>query len=142
MSLRRSNRIYEIGERKYTEAKNQMVFLGNKSTSKSTSNITEKANNVKEMYKLVYATKELFHTYGKEEYNVVFMRTYINSGYRVLNEPSVPKGIVRMIKPTIMKAIKYAEKYLQERGLLVRRALYKCEKNTSYDSVCIIYSYL
>ena len=137
MSLRRSNRIYEIGERKYTEAKNQMVFLGGKSTS----NITEKANNVKEMYKLVYATKELFHTYGKEEYNVVFMRTYIDSGYRILKEP-VPKGIVRTIKPTIMKAIKYAEKYLQERGLFVRRALYKCEKNTCYNAVCLIYSYL
>jgi hypothetical protein len=139
MSLRRSNRIYEIGERKYIEAKKQMVVLANK--NKSTSNISEKANNIKEMYKLVYANKELFHTYAKEEYNVVFMRTYIESGYKVLEEP-VPKGIVRMIKPTIMKAIKYAEKYLQERGLLVRRALYKCEKNTCYNAVCLVYSYL
>jgi len=139
MSLRRSNRIYEIGERKHIEAKNQIVVLANK--SKSISNITEKANNIKEMYKLAYVNKESFHIYEKEEYNVVFMRTYIDSGYRILKEP-VPKGIVRMIKPTIMKAIKYAEKYLQERGLLVRRALYKCEKNTCYNAVCLIYSYL
>lgn len=140
MSIRRSNRIYKIGERKYIEAKNKIVVLANK--NKSTSNISEKANSIKEMYKIVYANKELFHTYAKEECNVVFMRRYINSGYRVLNEPSVPKGIVRMIKPTIMKAIKYAEKYLQERGLLVRRALYKCEQNTCYNAVCLVYSYL
>jgi hypothetical protein len=110
--------------------------------NKSTSNITEKANNVKDLYKLVYASKELFHAYAKEEYNIVFMRTYIDAGYSVLNEPAIPKGIVRALKPTITKAIKYAEKYLQERGLLVRRALHKCEENTCYNAVCLIYSYL
>ena len=137
MPPRRSSRIYERDQRKYFETKKQIVLLANKPTS----NITEKANNVKELYKLVYASKELFHAYAKEEYNIVFMRTYIDTGYRVLTEP-IPKGIIRMIKPTITKAIKYAEKYLQERGLLVRRALHKCEENTCYNAVCVIYSYL
>jgi len=138
MSPRRSSRIYERDERKYIECKNQMVLLANKPTS----NMNEKANNIKELYKLVYNSKELFHVYAKEEYIVSFMRTYIDAGNRVLTNPVVPKGLVRIMKPTIMKVIKYAEKYLQERGLLVRRALHKCEKNTCYNIVCMIYSYL
>ena len=137
MAPRRSSRIYERDELKYRETKNRMSLLANKPTS----SIIEKANNVKELYKLVYETKELFHVHEKEEYVIVFMRIYIESGNRILTEP-IPKGIIRMIKPTITKAIKYAEKYLQERGLLVRRALHKCEENTCYNAVCLIYSYL
>ena len=137
MAPRRSNRIYERDELKYRETKNRMSLLA----TKPTSSIIEKANNVKELYKLVYETKELFHVHEKEEYVIVFMRIYIESGNRILTEP-IPKGIIRMIKPTITKAIKYAEKYLQERGLLVRRALHKCEEKTCYNAVCVIYSYL
>lgn len=137
MAPRRSSRIYKRDELKYRETKNRMSLLADKPTS----SIIEKANNVKELYKLVYETKELFHMHEKEENVIVFMRTYIESGNRILTEP-IPKGIIRMIKPTITKAIKYAEKYLQERGLLVRRALHKCEENTCYNAVCLIYSYL
>lgn len=137
MAPRRSSRIYKRDERKYIDVKKQMSLLADKPTS----SIIEKANNVKELYKLVYETKELFHMHEKEENVIVFMRTYIESGNRILTEP-IPKGIIRMIKPTITKAIKYAEKYLQERGLLVRRALHKCEENTCYNAVCLIYSYL
>jgi glycerol-3-phosphate responsive antiterminator len=138
MSCRRSSRIYENDKSKFLETKNQMVVLANKSTS----SIKEKANNIKELYKLIYTNKELFHAYATEEYIIVFMRTYIDAGNRVLTETVLPKGVVRIMKPAIMKVIKYAEKYLQERGLLVRRALHKCEENTCYNAVCMIYSYL
>jgi len=138
MDCRRSSRIYERDQRKYIETKKQIVLLANKPTA----NISEKANNIKELYKLIYSSKELFHAYAKEEYTIVFMRTYIDAGNRVLTDPAVPKGLVRIMKPTITKVIKYAEKYLQERGLFVRRALHKCEENTCYNAVCLIYSYL
>ena len=45
MACRRSSRIYERDQRKYIETKTQIVLLANKPTA----NITEKANNVKEM---------------------------------------------------------------------------------------------
>ena len=138
MPPRRSIRIYERDKSKYFETKKQIVLLANKPTA----NITEKANNIKELYKLIYSSKELFHAYAKEEYTIVFMRRYIDAGNRVLTETVLPKGVVRIMKPAIIKAIKYAEKYLQERGLFVRRALHKCEENTCYNAVCLIYSYL
>jgi len=138
MSSRRSSRIYERDQRKFFETKKQIVLLANKPTA----NITEKANNINELYKLIYSSKELFHAYAKEEYTIVFMRTYIDAGNRVLTETVLPKGVVRIMKPAVIKVIKYAEKYLQERGLFVRRALHKCEENTCYNAVCLIYSYL
>jgi hypothetical protein len=138
MSLRRSSRIYDRDERKYIDTKKQMIIM----TNKHYPNISDKADNIKKIYKLIYETKELFHAYATEEYKVSFMRAYITAGNKILKEPNIPKTIIRNIKPTVMKSVKYAEKYLKERGLLVRRALHKCEKNTCYNITCIIYSYI
>lgn len=101
----------------------------------------ERSHKINHVYNIIYDYRELFHMYTNEEFIVKFMKKYIEQGKIILNS-GYKKSHKDICRGSIMRATKYAEKYLKARDFIIKRAAYKISQKTCADASKMIVSFL
>jgi hypothetical protein len=101
----------------------------------------ERSRKIKNIYNIIYDSRELFQTYTNEEFIVKFMKKYIQQGNIILNSGD-KKSHANICRASIMRATKYAEKYLRNRDFIIKRAAYKIAQKTCADVSKMVVSFL
>jgi len=137
---RRSNRILNRDGKKYDMA---VRLLGEETHSFVSGDFTplERAIKIRNIYNIIYDSRELFHMFTEEEYVVKFMKKYIQQGKKILNSGD-EKSHTDICRAAIMRTTKYAEKYLKARDFMIKRAAYKIAQKTCADTSKLIVSFL
>jgi hypothetical protein len=137
---RRSSRILNRDGKKYDMA---VRLLGEGTHSFVSGDFTplERAIKIRNIYNIIYDSRQLFHVYTTEEFIVKFMKKYIEQGKKILNSGD-KKSHTDICRPSIMRATKYAEKYLRNRDFIIKRAAYKIAQKTCTDASKMVVSFL
>lgn len=137
---RRSSRILNRDGKKF-----DMVtrLLHSETNSFVNGNFTplERSRKIKNIYNIIYDHRELLHIYTNEEFTVKFMKKYIQQGKIILNSGD-KKSHKDICRGSIMRATKYAEKYLKTRDAMIQRAAYKIAQKTCADISKTVVSFL
>lgn len=101
----------------------------------------ERSCKIREMFNIIYDARELMHMFLSEDFVVKFMKKYIKQGNGILNS-AVAKSHINICRGAIKRTIKYAQKYLQKKDIMAKRALYKISQKTCKDVSKIVVSFL
>jgi len=137
---RRSNRILNRDGKKYDMA---VRLLGEETHSFVSGDFThlERSIKIRNIYNIIYDSRELFHMFTDEEFIVKFMKKYIQQG-KIILEKSEKKSYKNICRAAILRTSKYAEKYLKARDIMIRRAAFKIAQRTCNDVSKKIISFL
>ena len=137
---RRSNRILNRDGKKYDMA---VRLLGEETHSFVSGDFTplERAIKIRNIYNIIYDARELFHMFNEEEFIVKFMKKYIQQG-KIILEKREKKSYINICRASIIRTSKYAEKYLRNRDVMIRRAAYKIAQRTCTDASKMVVSFL
>ena len=137
---RRSNRILNRDGKKFDMA---VRLLHDETNSFVYGDFTplEKSHKIKIVYNTIYNARELFHIYAHEEFIVKFMKKYIEQGY-VIMKNIAKKSHLNICRASIMRAIHYAQKYLDKRDAMVQRAAREIAQKTCIDVSKMVVSFL
>jgi len=101
----------------------------------------ERSRKIRDIYNIIYESRELFHIYTDEEFIVKFMKTYIQQG-KIILDTCHKKTHANICRAAILRTSKYAEKYLRNRDIMIQRATFKISQKTCNDVSKKIISFL
>jgi len=137
---RRSNRIFNRDGKKF----DNIVRLIHRETNAFVNGSVaplERSRKIRDIYNIIYESRELFHIFTHEEFIVKFMKTYIEQGRTILHTCD-NKTHANMCRAAIMRTTKYAEKYLKNRDIIIQLATYKLAQKTCVDVSKLVASFL
>lgn len=137
---RRSNRILNRDGKKFDDIVRWMQCETNAFVQESFAPL-ERSRKIRDIYNIIYESRELFHIYTDEEFIVKFMKTYIQKGKTIL-DTCHKKSHANICRAAILRTSKYAEKYLRNRDIMIQRAAYKITQRTCNDVSKMIVSFL
>ena len=137
---RRSNRILNRDGKKF----DNIVRLIHRETNTFVNGSVaplERSRKIRDIYNIIYESRELFHMFTHEEFIVKFMKTYIAQGKTIL-ETCSQNRCANICRAAILRTSKYAEKYLKARDIMIQRAAYKISQKTCVDVSKMVASFL
>jgi len=101
----------------------------------------ERSRKIKNIYNIIYDSRELFQIYTDEKFIVKFMKKYIEQG-KIILDTCENKSHANICRASVMRTIRYAEKYLEKRDMAIRSAADKIAQKTCRDISNMVVSFL
>jgi len=137
---RRSSRILNMDGKKF-DSVTRLLHRETNSFVNGDFTPTERSHKIKNIYNIIYDSRQLFHVYTNEDFIVKFMKKYIEQGKKILNSGD-KKSHTDICRASIMRTSRYAEKYLKTRDFMIKRAAYKIAQKTCTDASKMVTSFL